>query len=109
MLSFALSQKHRKERRECRRQFCRADFSRVKIMNFIHYERFARKVSHLQGFGYVTPTEQGWLLQAPWEWVSVAAREQLPAWSAPFVCAARLVPFAKKAGKVLRRLCGKIL
>ena len=50
-------------------------------------------------------------------WVSASARGQLPLWSAPYICAARLVPFSKKAGgirpvavgEVLRRLCGKIL
>ena len=51
------------------------------------------------------------------DWISISARGQLPAWSAQFVCAARLVPFTKKqggirpvaVGEVLRRLCGKIL
>ena len=50
-------------------------------------------------------------------WVTVCARGQLPVWSAPHICAARLVPFSKKTGgirpvavgEVLRRLCGKIL
>ena len=38
------------------------------------------------------------LMDALCSLISASSKGLLPAWSAPFFCAARLVPFAKKAG-----------